>query len=128
MLFDVDWTSSNGAEDLDVLVIDMPPGTGDVQLSLGQLVAVDGEHSTQEMVLKIGAVIVSTPQDVALIDARKGVGMFKKVNIPVSNLGIIPFTNNLILTTDHRLLAEHVSFHLWVMYDCARVVWKFFKL
>lgn len=51
----------------------MPPGTGDVQLSLGQLVAVDG------------AVIVSTPQDVALIDARKGVGMFKKVNIPVSH-------------------------------------------
>lgn len=43
LLFDVDWTSSGGAEDLDVLVIDMPPGTGDVQLSLGQLVDVDGE-------------------------------------------------------------------------------------
>jgi Mrp family chromosome partitioning ATPase len=44
LLFDVDWTttSSAGTEDLDVLVIDMPPGTGDVQLSLGQLVAVDG--------------------------------------------------------------------------------------
>lgn len=55
-----------------MLVIDMPPGTGDVQLSLGQLVLVDG------------AVIVSTPQDVALIDARKGVNMFRKVNIPVS--------------------------------------------
>lgn len=66
----MDWTTSG--QDLDVLVIDMPPGTGDVQLSLGQLVAVDG------------AVIVSTPQDVALIDARKGVGMFKKVDIPVS--------------------------------------------
>ncbi|WVN86912.1 uncharacterized protein L203_102086 [Cryptococcus depauperatus CBS 7841] len=48
-------------DDLDVLVIDMPPGTGDVQLSLGQLVAVDG------------AVVVSTPQDVALADARKGI-------------------------------------------------------
>ncbi|KAK6908768.1 hypothetical protein I203_102771 [Kwoniella mangroviensis CBS 8507] len=69
LLFDVDWTTNKG--ELDVLVIDMPPGTGDVQLSLGQLVDVDG------------AVIVSTPQDVALIDARKGVGMFNKVNIPI---------------------------------------------
>lgn len=68
LLFDVDW--SEGGE-LDALVIDMPPGTGDVQLTLGQLVAVDG------------SVIVSTPQDVALIDARKGVAMFNKVNIPV---------------------------------------------
>ncbi|CAD6566485.1 MAG: hypothetical protein TREMPRED_002649 [Tremellales sp. Tagirdzhanova-0007] len=71
LLFDVDWTSP---EDLDVLVIDMPPGTGDVQLSLGQLVIVDG------------AVIVSTPQDVALVDARKGVGMFNKVSIPIIGL------------------------------------------
>jgi len=76
LLFDVDWTSStsSGAEDLDVLVIDMPPGTGDVQLSLGQLVWVDG------------AVVVSTPQDVALVDARKGVGMFNKVSIPIIGL------------------------------------------
>lgn len=71
LLFDVDW--AEGGE-LDALVIDMPPGTGDVQLTLGQLVAVDG------------SVIVSTPQDVALIDARKGVAMFNKVNIPVSVL------------------------------------------
>jgi ATP-binding protein involved in chromosome partitioning len=75
LLFDVDWTDRQG--DLDVLVIDMPPGTGDVQLSLGQLVVVDG------------AVIVSTPQDIALIDARKGVAMFQKVNVPVSS----PFSN-----------------------------------
>ncbi|WVF68592.1 hypothetical protein IAT40_003361 [Kwoniella sp. CBS 6097] len=79
LLFDVDWTTktgyqANSSEDLDVLVIDMPPGTGDVQLSLGQLVAVDG------------AVIVSTPQDVALIDARKGVAMFNKVSIPMVGL------------------------------------------
>ncbi|PWN52943.1 P-loop containing nucleoside triphosphate hydrolase protein [Violaceomyces palustris] len=58
-------------DELDVLVIDMPPGTGDVALSLGQLVKVDG------------AVIVSTPQEVALIDARKGVSMFEKVQVPI---------------------------------------------
>jgi ATP-binding protein involved in chromosome partitioning len=59
---------------LDVLVVDMPPGTGDVQLSLGQQVAVDG------------AIIVSTPQDIALIDARKGLEMFKKINVTVLGL------------------------------------------
>lgn len=61
--------------DLDVLVIDMPPGTGDVQLTIAQQVPLSG------------AVIVSTPQDLALIDARKGLAMFKKVSVPV--LGII---------------------------------------
>ncbi len=61
--------------ELDVLVIDMPPGTGDIHLSLAQRVALSG------------AVIVSTPQDVALIDARRGVGMFRKVEIPV--LGVV---------------------------------------
>jgi len=81
----VDWTTisqSGSSDDLDVLVIDMPPGTGDVQLSLGQLVAVDGMFLLISMLMK-GAVIVSTPQDVALVDARKGVAMFKKVDIPV---------------------------------------------
>jgi ATP-binding protein involved in chromosome partitioning len=63
----------------------MPPGTGDVQLSLGQLVAVDG-MSFKLRLLMPGAVIVSTPQDVALVDARKGVAMFKKVDIPVGFL------------------------------------------
>merc|ERR1712093_944608 len=61
----------SGGSELDVLVIGLPPGTGDVQLSLGQLVQCDG------------AVIVSTPQDVALIDVRKGVAMFRKVGIPI---------------------------------------------
>ncbi|KQW32327.1 sodium:proton antiporter [Rhizobium sp. Root274] len=61
--------------DLDVLVVDMPPGTGDAQLTMAQQVPLSG------------AVIVSTPQDLALIDARKGLNMFNKVEVPV--LGII---------------------------------------
>lgn len=61
--------------DLDVLVVDMPPGTGDAQLTMAQNVPL------------AGAVIVSTPQDLALIDARKGLNMFNKVNVPV--LGIV---------------------------------------
>jgi ATP-binding protein involved in chromosome partitioning len=61
--------------DLDYLVIDMPPGTGDVQLTLSQKVPVTG------------AVIVTTPQDIALLDARKGLKMFEKVGIPI--LGIV---------------------------------------
>jgi ATP-binding protein involved in chromosome partitioning len=69
MLRDVAW------DDLDVLVIDMPPGTGDVQLTMAQQVPLSG------------AIIVSTPQDLALIDARKGLNMFRKVDVPV--LGII---------------------------------------
>jgi len=58
-----------------VMVIDMPPGTGDTQLTIAQRVKL------------AGAVIVSTPQDIALIDARKGINMFRKVNVPV--LGLI---------------------------------------
>ncbi|XP_076002733.1 iron-sulfur cluster transfer protein NUBPL [Genypterus blacodes] len=68
MLRQVDWGS------LDYLVIDMPPGTGDVQLSISQNIPV------------AGAVIVSTPQDIALLDARRGAEMFKKVNVPVLGL------------------------------------------
>jgi len=62
-------------DDLDYLVIDLPPGTGDIQLSLSQRVPVSG------------SVIVTTPQDIALLDARKGLTMFRKVGIPV--LGVI---------------------------------------
>ena len=67
--------SQSDPRPLDVLIIDMPPGTGDVQLSLAQQVAV------------AGAVVVSTPQDLALQDARKGISLFEKVEIPV--LGLI---------------------------------------
>ena len=69
LMKDVNWG------ELDFMIFDMPPGTGDAQLTLSQAITLDG------------AVIVSTPQDVALIDAVKGVNMFKKVNVPI--LGII---------------------------------------
>jgi ATP-binding protein involved in chromosome partitioning len=69
MLREVEW----GA--LDVMVVDMPPGTGDAQLTMAQQVPLKG------------AVIVSTPQDLALIDARRGIAMFRRVNVPV--LGIV---------------------------------------
>jgi ATP-binding protein involved in chromosome partitioning len=72
MLRDVAWGEDG---DLDVLVVDMPPGTGDVQLTMAQQVPLSG------------AIIVSTPQDLALIDARKGLAMFRKVGVPV--LGIV---------------------------------------
>ncbi|WEJ94627.1 Iron-sulfur protein [Yamadazyma tenuis] len=68
LLFEVEWST------LDYLVIDMPPGTGDTQLTISQQLKVDG------------AVIVSTPQDIALIDAVKGISMFEKVNIPILGL------------------------------------------
>lgn len=61
--------------ELDFLIVDMPPGTGDIQLSLSQGVSVSG------------AVIVTTPQDVALLDARKGIEMFRKVKVPI--LGVV---------------------------------------
>jgi ATP-binding protein involved in chromosome partitioning len=69
MLREVEWGK------LDVMVVDMPPGTGDAQLTMAQQVPLKG------------AVIVSTPQDLALIDARRGVAMFRRVNVPV--LGIV---------------------------------------
>ncbi len=62
-------------DDVDYLIVDMPPGTGDIQLTLAQQVAVSG------------AVIVTTPQDIALLDARKGIEMFAKVDIPT--LGVV---------------------------------------
>jgi ATP-binding protein involved in chromosome partitioning len=69
MLHEVEWGK------LDIIVVDMPPGTGDAQLTMAQQVPLKG------------AVIVSTPQDLALIDARRGVAMFKRVNVPV--LGVV---------------------------------------
>ena len=68
MMRDVSWG------ELDIMVVDMPPGTGDIQLTLAQKVPVTG------------AVIISTPQDIALMDARKGLNMFRKVGVPVFGL------------------------------------------
>jgi ATP-binding protein involved in chromosome partitioning len=69
MLREVEWG------ELDIMIADMPPGTGDAQLTMAQQVPL------------AGAVIVSTPQDIALLDARKGLNMFRKVEVPV--LGIV---------------------------------------
>jgi ATP-binding protein involved in chromosome partitioning len=86
LLGDTEWG------ELDYLVVDMPPGTGDIQLTLSQRVPV------------AGAVIVTTPQDIALADARKGLRMFEKVNVPV--LGIV---ENMSLHVCSRCgHAEHV--------------------
>ncbi|RMZ83173.1 hypothetical protein DV738_g1401, partial [Chaetothyriales sp. CBS 135597] len=87
LLHEVHWP------ELDVLVIDMPPGTGDVQLTIGQQVAVDG------------AVIVSTPQDVALKDAIRGVGMFAKMGIPVLGmvLGQVPLDPQICYDADRGM-------------------------
>ncbi len=69
LLNDTNWS------DIDYLIVDLPPGTGDIQLTLSQQIPVSG------------AVIVTTPQDIALIDAQRGLGMFEKVNVPV--LGVV---------------------------------------
>ena len=87
LLRDVNWAN------LDFLIIDMPPGTGDAQLTLSQRV-----HLT-------GAIIVSTPQDLSLIDARKGLNMFKKVNVPI--LGII---ENMSYFECHNCKTKHAIF------------------
>lgn len=68
LLRGVDWGQ------LDVLVIDLPPGTGDTQLTISQQIPVSG------------AVIVTTPQDIALLDARRGAEMFRKVHVPVRSI------------------------------------------
>ena len=86
LLNDVAWG------ELDYLVIDMPPGTGDAQLTLSQTVPVSG------------SVIVTTPQDIALADARKGIAMFRKVNIPV--LGVVE--NMSVFVCPHCGESSHV--------------------
>ncbi|KAG6331222.1 hypothetical protein ID866_7866 [Astraeus odoratus] len=100
LLFDVDWRDGGKGPGLDVLVVDMPPGTGDVQLTLGQLVVVDG------------AIIVSTPQDVALADVRRGISMFRKVSVPIT--GTILNQSYFFCpscTTPHYLFGSPAAFH-----------------
>ncbi|XP_056151902.1 iron-sulfur protein NUBPL isoform X2 [Lampris incognitus] len=101
LLRQVDWGS------LDYLVVDMPPGTGDVQLSITQNVPI--------------AVIVSTPQDIALLDARRGAEMFKKVNVPVlglvQNMSVFQCPNcshqtHIFGSDGARRLAETLGVHM----------------
>ena len=93
MLFTVIWGTEE--EPLDVLVIDMPPGTGDTQLSLAQQVPLSG------------AIIVSTPQDIALMDAKKGLAMFQKVNVPL--LGMVENMSSFICPNCQR--ESHIFSH-----------------
>jgi ATP-binding protein involved in chromosome partitioning len=86
LLSDTEWG------ELDYLVVDMPPGTGDIQLTLAQRVPVSG------------AIIVTTPQDIALADARKGLAMFEKVAVPV--LGIVE--NMSVHVCSHCGHVEHI--------------------
>ncbi len=88
-LFDVDWS------DTDYLLIDLPPGTGDIQLSMIQNAHVDG------------AIIISTPQDIALLDAKKGLEMFKKLNLPI--IGMVENMSAFICShcgTEHHIFGE----------------------
>lgn len=94
MMRDVAWGGASGGM-LDALVVDMPPGTGDAQLTMAQKVPLSG------------AVIVSTPQDLALVDARKGIGMFRKVGVPV--LGLIE--NMSVHVCSHCGHEDHVFGH-----------------
>jgi ATP-binding protein involved in chromosome partitioning len=86
LLKDTNW------RDLDYLIVDLPPGTGDIQLTLSQRIPVSG------------AVIVTTPQDIALLDARKGLKMFEKVNVPV--LGVVE--NMAVHVCSNCGQAEHI--------------------
>ncbi len=92
--------------DVDILLVDMPPGTGDIQLTLTQKISLSG------------VVVVTTPQEIALIDARKGIEMFKKVEVPV--LGVLEnmaahscpacgHSNDLFGTSGGRALADHYA-------------------
>lgn len=88
-LFDVDWSGT------DYLLIDLPPGTGDIQLSMIQNAHVDG------------AIVISTPQDIALLDAKKGVEMFKKLNLPI--IGMVENMTSFICNhcgSEHHIFGE----------------------
>jgi len=94
--------------ELDYLIIDMPPGTGDIQLTLSQKANVSG------------AVIVTTPQDIALLDARKGIEMFRKVDVPI--LGIVEnMAVHICSECGHRehIFGEHGGARIAADYDVA---------
>src|SRR3954452_15355098 len=86
-------------DELDLLVIDMPPGTGDTQLTISQQVELSG------------VVIVSTPQDIALTDAKKGANMFSKVNVPVSS-NLLNFVYYYYLRITHLYINSRIIKYL----------------
>ncbi|MEO9572920.1 MAG: Mrp/NBP35 family ATP-binding protein [Tateyamaria sp.] len=90
---------------LDVLIVDLPPGTGDVQMTLAQKAPVDG------------AIIVSTPQDVAMIDARKGIDMFNQLNVPIVGM-IENMSTHICSNCGHE---EHVFGHGGVAAEAAKL-------
>jgi ATP-binding protein involved in chromosome partitioning len=101
LLHEVDWGG------LDILVLDLPPGTGDTQLTITQQIVLDGKifisFGDRELIFA-GAIIVSTPQDIALKDAVKGINMFKKTNIPI--LGMVQ--NMSLFTCPHCHNRTHI--------------------
>jgi ATP-binding protein involved in chromosome partitioning len=99
MLMQVRWG------DLDVLLVDLPPGTGDVQMTLSQKAHVDG------------AIVVSTPQDVALLDARKGIDMFNQMNVPIVGL-IENMSTHICSNCGHE---EHIFGHGGVAAESAKL-------
>jgi ATP-binding protein involved in chromosome partitioning len=99
MMMQVQWG------DLDVLIVDLPPGTGDVQMTLAQKTSVSG------------AIIVSTPQDVALIDARKGIDMFNQLNVPIHGM-IENMSTHICPNCGHE---EHVFGHGGVKKEASKI-------
>jgi ATP-binding protein involved in chromosome partitioning len=112
LLHEVDWGC------LDVLVLDMPPGTGDTQLTITQQIVLDGKNSRRfsfQFLTAIGVVIVSTPQDIALKDAVKGINMFKKTDTPI--LGMVQ--NMSLFTCPHCHSSTHIfGSHSGVTHAC----------
>jgi ATP-binding protein involved in chromosome partitioning len=112
LLHEVDWGG------LDILVLDLPPGTGDTQLTITQQIVLDGKEillQGKHGWLIRGAIIVSTPQDIALKDAVKGINMFKKTNIPI--LGMIQ--NMSLFTCPHCQNSTHIfGSHSGVTHAC----------
>jgi ATP-binding protein involved in chromosome partitioning len=112
LLHEVDWGC------LDVLVLDMPPGTGDTQLTITQQIVLDGKNSPRfsfQFLTAIGVVIVSTPQDIALKDAVKGINMFKKTDTPI--LGMVQ--NMSLFTCPHCHSSTHIfGSHSGVTHAC----------
>ena len=131
LMFEVSWPK------LDLLILDLPPGTGDVQLTITQSLQLAGGHTTDcglsptsNANISAGAVIVSTPQDLALRDAVRGIDLFKKVNVPilgmVQNMSTFTCTNcghdHDIFGLDGMLLSPNLTEPSTDIYRCPEEV------